>query len=1311
MQLSKSIFVDVGIISAIGLLSITWFKGDFVLAYGDASLIPDRLRSFFCSFYVWYDYSELGMSNFRLIAGIFPYRSFYVFTEFIGLSEVIAQKIWVYLTFTVSGFSMYFLTSNLVQDRRKRLASLLSALFYMMNQYVALYVIVPVFGFLLIYPFLPLILALYIRGIKGKRIFKDSFLLNSILLLTTSSFVNPVFAIIVWLLLFSFLTFYLILMKERMYAIYFTFLSLIMWVVLNAYWILPEIYGVLQEITRVRVAYSSLGVQGIGFWKTWSAPVLGVLRLTGFWSLTSGYKGDPYVYWAALYSSPLFVAISFLIPLVVFSSILFKPRNAYVLYFSLLAVVGVFLVKGPYPPLELINIWLFNEIPLFSIFFAMAYLMFGSLITLSYSFLIGVGAASLYHYISGQKSMQKFCKRMYFRRAASTIYLVSLIFILFGVYNWPFWTGDVVYPGGSVVPSWRVNAPSYYYNASDWLKKQENIFNIFSLPTNLYYATYWWDGGHGYLGADPTAWFLGRPVVSAALSGNGLTELISRLIVTNSSTKVAKILTLINSKYLLFHNDSNWRFLEGHSWWISTSPESFRATLNSQEGLSLEKSFGQLDFYRNEYWTPMYIYTTTNNILIDGSLNQMMQIAERDDFKPGESVLLLSDQLDTQQFSSLPLNTIFFQGQEFLNLIVSKVGGYVIAIPSDASVSAHNGSIVVNATFFVNTTQAYDPWIEMPYTYIPGEVSMNLDGSSVVNGYRLTANNLLSSSWINLGKVPLSKGNHIVTLTIIGGEAIPDKIAFTPDQAFNSTYNTLSNATRDGRLVYAMEPQSLITARYYSGWKGVISTNGQGDQDMLIFPSPNECPYISAFPLNFTSWNAYNSTLIYITTGPSPLTINSIIADGTQVSASAWWQTDTSWRTNWPITIPPNQTAIIQVQNQSRLITLQTDSGTTSLPVTDGWTNPPPIKAPSETSTTIFTPRAGNYLLAIKVATGYGYGTLSTKIDDKTFSIDVHSQEQGPVFTYKYIGPINLTAGYHTISTSGVNATIPVYDGWTNPINWTSTFTNRSYAARYYTNWKAVVRTDGSEPWDTLSFPTPDQCPYTFPSQSSAGWNAYNATLVYLVTGDKPQRIDEILADGKPASDIGVWWETGWMGMSTKPVAFPMIIPANQKAIIQINHKADTVTLKTNPPQIESMQLYSLRNGEKFADADNLLSSNQAGNASSITYEKINPTKYVVHVNTSNPFSLVFSESYDKGWVAYVDGQQISDEYHFITNGYANGWYVNKTGAYTVTLEFWPQKLFYIGSAISITTLIICVLYISKNKIKTAYKRYIEKNN
>jgi len=111
-----------------------------------------------------------------------------------------------------------------------------------------------------------------------------------------------------------------------------------------------------------------------------------------------------------------------------------------------------------------------------------------------------------------------------------------------------------------------------------------------------------------------------------------------------------------------------------------------------------------------------------------------------------------------------------------------------------------------------------------------------------------------------------------------------------------------------------------------------------------------------------------------------------------------------------------------------------------------------------------------------------------------------------------------------------------------------------------------------------------------------------------------------------------------------------------------------------------------------------------------VSFSRIDPTKYIIQINASKPYFLIFRESYHIGWVAYVDDKQIPNEYHFMANGYANAWYINKTGTYTITLEFWPQRLFYMGSAISITTLTLCVLYISKAKIKTTYKRHIKKS-
>ncbi|MBN1245720.1 hypothetical protein JXA31_09030 [Candidatus Bathyarchaeota archaeon] len=272
--------------------------------------------------------------------------------------------------------------------------------------------------------------------------------------------------------------------------------------------------------------------------------------------------------------------------------------------------------------------------------------------------------------------------------------------------------------------------------------------------------------------------------------------------------------------------------------------------------------------------------------------------------------------------------------------------------------------------------------------------------------------------------------------------------------------------------------------------------------------------------------------------------------------------------------------------------------------------------------------------------------------------------------------------------------TVQSYSGQEKPFDWAAT-SNDTIEMRYYIGWKSVIRTDGQKKADSLSFTSLDACPYEFPTFSDSRWNALNSTLIYIKTGEKSLRIDQILENGKPLSDIaGIWWETGWVGMGTEAIGYPVAIPPNQQAIIQSNHLINgNVTFQS----LELTALYPIQAKSYETPV--------------ITFQKLDPTKYEVSVtNAIEPFFLVFSESYHKDWVAYVNDQQVPDELHFTANGYANAWYINKTGTFTVTLEFWPQKLFYVGSAISVTTLILCAIYLSKNKIKTIYQKYFKKN-
>jgi hypothetical protein len=93
-------------------------------------------------------------------------------------------------------------------------------------------------------------------------------------------------------------------------------------------------------------------------------------------------------------------------------------------------------------------------------------------------------------------------------------------------------------------------------------------------------------------------------------------------------------------------------------------------------------------------------------------------------------------------------------------------------------------------------------------------------------------------------------------------------------------------------------------------------------------------------------------------------------------------------------------------------------------------------------------------------------------------------------------------------------------------------------------------------------------------------------------------------------------------------------------------------------------------------------------------YKKINPTKYVINVNATKPFIISLAESYDPLWIVYA-----TDKSNFKTNSFPlystiNGFYINKTGNYTLNMEYIPQKWFEEAAIVSIVTLFLIIGFI-----------------
>lgn len=136
-------------------------------------------------------------------------------------------------------------------------------------------------------------------------------------------------------------------------------------------------------------------------------------------------------------------------------------------------------------------------------------------------------------------------------------------------------------------------------------------------------------------------------------------------------------------------------------------------------------------------------------------------------------------------------------------------------------------------------------------------------------------------------------------------------------------------------------------------------------------------------------------------------------------------------------------------------------------------------------------------------------------------------------------------------------------------------------------------------------------------------------------------------------------------------------------------------------------------------------------NIPKMEFFRINPTKYEVKISgATEPYFIVFSELFNPGWKLYLSDtsvyeprlqiaeyfngdiierghsnlffhkglvqnwfkKPIADESHIETNGFGNTWFIepSDTGGltdYVLTIEFWPQRLYYISLIISLITL------------------------
>jgi hypothetical protein len=85
------------------------------------------------------------------------------------------------------------------------------------------------------------------------------------------------------------------------------------------------------------------------------------------------------------------------------------------------------------------------------------------------------------------------------------------------------------------------------------------------------------------------------------------------------------------------------------------------------------------------------------------------------------------------------------------------------------------------------------------------------------------------------------------------------------------------------------------------------------------------------------------------------------------------------------------------------------------------------------------------------------------------------------------------------------------------------------------------------------------------------------------------------------------------------------------------------------------------------------------------------PTNSLLRVNSTRPFLLVFTETYDPLWKIKIDGSKFADPmrvYYFL-----NGFDIDEPGQHIIEIEYTPQTWFNIGVVVTVITLLVFLAY------------------
>lgn len=597
----------------------TWYRGQ-QLVWGEDATHPMNLSD--VSRYFHIPDAGLGAPDARKLPFLLPLGAVLSLWRELGVPYdlTFVQPLVVVALLTIAGWSSYFLIRTLL-PAVGAFAAVAGSLVYMFNLY-SLTTVWSAMSYLNFhYAFLPLVLAVWMLVLTRRVslwLVPPAAALWA-LTLTPAYIATPV--VVTDTLLFGGVAIFAVATRGRAHALRAIGRATLLfgtWLTLSLFWIIPFVAFASVETTRGIAVGSPRALFELN-----SAPFFEAIRLAGYWGASGTYAGSPYFPWYR-YFADIGVHAALALPVLGLIGIAGAARSrqaldttrspyhgsgpssqAHFAFFVVMLVTSLVLMSGANEPFGALKEWAVETFGLAGPFRSV-YQRFGVYAALAYAPLVAVGMFVLQSAVRVRAG----------RAPAIAVALAATIAVAV-LPALPLWTG-AAFDRSGINPSRRITVPNDYRRLAAILDSTPGDFNVLVLPYGGVQGISvfeWRNGEEGYLGVEPLGLLTRKPVLTSDSTAPYLKSLVENVL---SGVEAPESLRLLNTRFIVLHEDASIRYLENRPGWIGLDIDLSDDRIERLPNTHLIFATDKLRAYSWVGWVPHRFFAIRESSVVSG---------------------------------------------------------------------------------------------------------------------------------------------------------------------------------------------------------------------------------------------------------------------------------------------------------------------------------------------------------------------------------------------------------------------------------------------------------------------------------------------------------------------------------------------------------------------------------------------------------------------------------------------------------------------------------------------------------------------